>query len=355
LPAAPHIDERFAPVRTLLAHAIAERAFPGATVGVLHRGELALEFACGNSTDEAGSSRVTYASIFDIASVSKVVATTTMAMLLYERGKLDLDSRVASVVPEFAAGGRVTFRMLLAHSSGLPAYLRLFEPAENREQLLARAFAISLVAEPDTTVAYSDIGFIILGVALERIAGASLASFCAREVFAPLGMADTMFCPPSSLHDRIVPTVDDRTFRHKVIQGDVHDENAWVMGGIAGHAGVFSTAGDLLKFAACMLRGGSPIFKRETLDIFTSSQDRPPGTSRALGWDTPSQPSQSGKYLSARSFGHLGYTGTSLWVDPERELAIAFLTNRVWPDCRSEAIKTVRPALHDAIIEALPA
>ena len=355
MPAAPHIDERFAPVRTLLTCAIADHAFPAASVGVLHRGEVVLKLVAGNFTYDAGSPPITTESIFDIASVSKVVATTTVAMLLSERGKLDLDSPVGSIVPEFAAGQRVTFRMLLAHSSGLPAYLRLFEQTKDREELLARAFATKLVAEPNTTVAYSDIGFIILGVALERIAGESLATFCAREIFAPLRMSDTMFCPPSTRRDRIVPTVDDRAFRHKVVQGEVHDENAWVIGGIAGHAGVFSTTGDLLKFAACMLRGGSPILQRATLNIFTQRQSQPSGTSRALGWDTPSQPSQSGKYLSSRSFGHLGYTGTSLWIDPERDLAIAFLTNRVWPDCKSEAIKTVRPALHDAIIEALSA
>jgi CubicO group peptidase (beta-lactamase class C family) len=354
LPATPHIDERFAKVRVLLENAIAEHAFPAASLGVLHRGKTVLELACGTHTYDPASTRVTPDSIFDIASVSKVVATTTMAMLLYERGQLSMDAPVASVLPEFASGDQVTFRMLLAHSSGLPAYLRLFEPAKSREELLKLAFATQLVAGPLTVAAYSDIGFILLGVALERLAGEPLNSFCAREVFAPLDMASTMFCPPKSLRDRIIPTVDDRAFRHKVIQGEVHDENAWVMGGVAGHAGVFSTASDLLTFSTLMLRGGAPLVRRDTLALFTQRQPEPPGTSRALGWDTPSQPSQSGKYFSARSFGHLGYTGTSLWIDPDRDLAVAFLTNRVWPDCNSEAIKAVRPALHDAIIEALP-
>jgi serine-type D-Ala-D-Ala carboxypeptidase len=355
LPAAPPIDERFANVGALLDRAIVEHAFAAAAVGVQYHDQVVLELACGTHTYATGSPAVTTDSIFDIASVSKVVATTTMAMLLYQRSRFELDQSVTSVIPELAAGDRVTFRMLLAHSSGLPAYIRLFEQTSTREGLLARAFATTLVAAPDSTVVYSDIGFIILGVALERLADESLASFCAREVFAPLGMKDTMFCPPADLRPVIVPTMDDRTFRHKVIQGEVHDENAWLMGGIAGHAGVFSTAGDLLKFAACMLRGGSPIFQRETIDLFTRRQTQPSGTSRALGWDSPSRPSQSGEYFSRRSFGHLGYTGTSLWIDPERALAIALLSNRVWPDCSSQAIKTVRPALHNAIIKALPA
>jgi CubicO group peptidase (beta-lactamase class C family) len=278
-----------------------------------------------------------------------------MAMLLHERGRLDLDTSVASLFPEFIAGNRVTFRMLLAHSSGLPAYIRLFERAHSREELLQLAFATNLVAAPLTSSTYSDIGFIILGVALERLTNEPLDSFCSREIFGPLDMTSTMFRPPSSLRNRIVPTVDDRSFRKKIIQGDVNDENAWVMGGVAGHAGIFSTVADLLKFSACMLRGGAPLLRPGTLALFTKRQSEPTGTSRALGWDTPSPPSQSGKYFGSRSFGHLGYTGTSLWIDPEREVAIALLTNRVWPDCKSEAIKTVRPVLHDAIIEALSA
>jgi serine-type D-Ala-D-Ala carboxypeptidase len=337
----------------MLERAIADHAFPAAALGVLHHGEVILEHAAGRHTYEPASLAVSTESIFDIASVSKVVATTSMAMLLHDRGKLDLDAPVSETLPEFKSGDRVTYRMLLAHSSGLPAYIRLFESARTRDAIIASAIATDLVSEPMSVAVYSDIGFIILGVVLERLAREPLDTFCQREIFQPLQMTNTMFSPPPSKRDRIVPTVEDRTLRNRIIQGEVHDENAWVMGGVAGHAGVFSTVADLLKFSALMLRGGAPLFSRDTVALFTARLSRPHGTSRALGWDTPSPPSQSGKYFSPRSFGHLGYTGTSLWIDRDRDFAIALLTNRVWPDCKSEAIKNVRPAVHDGIIEAL--
>src|ERR1700732_4982663 len=167
-------------------------------------------------------------------------------------------------------------------------------------------------------------------------------------------MSNSTFNPPRAPRGKIAPTADDRTFRHKIIQGEVQDENAFVLGGIAGHAGLFSTAGDLTRFAHAMLRGGHPILRLETVAIFTRRESSPPGTSRALGWDTPSNPSQSGKYFGPGSFGHLGYTGTSLWIDPARQLSITLLTNRTWPDCSNQQIKQIRPKFHDAVIEALP-
>jgi CubicO group peptidase (beta-lactamase class C family) len=280
-----------------------------------------------------------------------------MAMLLCERRVLDLDARVLDVIPEFAGSDprrrQVTVGMLLAHSSGLPAYERLYERARTRDELLAAAFSTPFTADPGTRAAYSDIGFIILGELLQRVAGEPLDIFCAREIFQPLAMNHTRFQPPPEWKSQIPPTVDDREFRHRIIQGEVHDENASVMDGVAGHAGIFSTAADVARFAHCMLQGGHPILRRETVDLFTTRQVEPPGTSRALGWDTPSQPSQSGKYFSPRSFGHLGYTGTSLWIDPERQLSVTLLTNRTWPDCSSQRIKEVRPQFHDAVVEAL--
>ncbi len=166
-------------------------------------------------------------------------------------------------------------------------------------------------------------------------------------------MAQTTFNPAKGLREGIPPTIDDHTFRHRVIQGEVQDENASILGGVAGHAGLFSTAGDMALFAHAMLNGGYPILRAETIALFTRRESAPEGTSRALGWDTPSPPSQSGKHFGMRSFGHLGYTGTSLWIDPDRQLSITLLTNRTWPDCQNQAIKQVRPAFHDAIVEAL--
>jgi CubicO group peptidase (beta-lactamase class C family) len=243
--------------------------------------------------------------------------------------------------------------MLLAHSSGLPAYEKLFLRAKTREEFLHAAVATELTAEPGTHAEYSDIGFIVLGVALERLGDETLDTFCQREVFGPLAMSHTTFNPSNTLRENIPPTANDQTFRHRIIQGEVQDENASVMGGVAGHAGLFSTPEDLARFAHAMLNGGRPILRSATIELFTRREAVPAGTSRALGWDTPSSPSQSGKYLSPRSFGHLGYTGSSLWIDPERQLSITLLTNRTWPDCQNHAIKQVRPAVHDAIVEAL--
>lgn len=344
-----------------LRQGIAEHAFPGASVAITSRGRLVALKAMGRLTYDPGSIEVTPASVFDLASVSKVVATTSMAMILYERGLLDLETPVVAIVPEFSPEfasddprrREVTLHLLLAHSSGLPAYEKLFLRAKTRDELLAAAFATPLVADPGTKSEYSDIGFIILGVALERIADEALDRFCQREVFGPLGMGHTAFNPAAASRSSTSPTMDDRSFRKRIIQGEVQDENASVLGGIAGHAGVFATAEDVAIFANAMLQGGAPILRPETLAVFTRRESSPAGTSRALGWDTPSSPSQSGKYFSANSFGHLGYTGTSLWIDPERQLSVTLLTNRTWPDCGSQAIKEARPRFHDAVIEAL--
>ena len=354
-------DYRFRSAFGIVEKAIADHAFPACSLAVVLRGELVAHKALGRFTYDPASPEVSLASIFDLASLTKVVATTAIAMILYERGLLDLEAPVTAIVPEF--GGRfagedtrrheVTLRMLLAHSSGLPAYEKLFLRATNRQDLLEAAFTTQLAADPGTRAKYSDIGFIILGVALERLADEALDVFCQREIFGPLGMTHTTFSPTQALKDSVPPTDDDRSFRHRIIQGEVQDENASVLGGVAGHAGLFSTAGDLAIFAHALLNDGRPILRAATVELFSRRESMPPGTSRALGWDTPSAPSQSGKYFSPRSFGHLGYTGTSLWIDRERQLSIALLTNRTWPDCRNQAIKQVRPAVHDSVMEAL--
>lgn len=347
----------FASAFAILENGIKQRAFSCCSIAVTFQGKLVALKAFGRFTYEPNSPEVTPASIFDLASVTKVVATTTMAMVLYEQGQLDLDMPIVSLMPEFKGNDprrrEATVRQLLAHSSGLPAYEKLFLRAHTRDDLIAAACATPLAADPGTKAEYSDIGFIILGVALERLAEDSLDHFCQHEIFGPLGMAHTAFCPPAIWKPIIPPTADDQLFRHRVIQGEVQDENASVMGGVAGHAGLFADAKDVAIFAHALLQGGRPILRQETIATFTRRENSPPGTSRALGWDTPSSPSQSGKHFSAGSFGHLGYTGTSLWIDPDRQLSVTLLTNRTWPDCRNEAIKQVRPRFHDAVVEAL--
>jgi len=355
-------ESRFARAFSLIRDAVTRRAFPGAALAVTHRGALVLAQGFGHFTYDPDSPPVEIDTIFDLASVTKVVATTAMAMLLYERGLLHLDSPIADTLPDFVRlapqsqrreRSTVTLRMLLAHSSGLPAYVRLFETARNRDELVRAACATPLVAAPGAVAEYSDIGFILVGEMLERLAATPLDDFVQREVFAPLGMSRSCFNPVPHVRRSIPPTEDDRAFRHRVIQGEVNDENAWVMGGVSGHAGVFACATDVARFAECMLRKGSPIFQRHTVEFFTRPETTPANTSRALGWDTPSQPSSSGKQFSPGSFGHLGYTGTSLWIDPGQQLSVTLLSNRTWPNRSSQAIKQVRPLVHDAIVEAL--
>jgi serine-type D-Ala-D-Ala carboxypeptidase len=350
-------DRRFVNAFAILEDAIANHAFPAASIAVTHQGKLVALRACGHFTYDAASPQPAPDTLFDLASVTKVIATTTMAMILYQRGLLDLEMPVIAVVGEFAGEDprrdEVTLRMLLAHSSGLPAYEKLFLSAHTREELLEAVYSTPLVNDPASHVEYSDIGFIILGTALDRLADESLDHFCQREIFGPLGMTHTTFNPAPELRSSIPPTADDQIFRHRIIQGEVHDENASVLSGVAPHAGIFATARDVATFAHGMLQGGHPILRPETLALFTKREASPTGTSRALGWDTPSARSQSGRYFSADSYGHLGYTGTSLWIDPKRGLSITLLTNRTWPDDKNQAIRQMRPRFHDAIIEAL--
>lgn len=385
-------DAIFEQAFSVLRGAIEQRAFPAASISVTHHDQLIALKSFGSIIPADDLVPVTPATLFDVASLTKPIATTTAAALLYERGLLELDAPIIGVIPEFLVDScgvpdprrpEVTFGMLLAHSSGVPAYEKLFLKAQSREDLLVAAFTTPLSAGPGTRAEYSDIGFILLGAALERLTGESLDAFCQREIFGPLAMTNTTFNPPKEIRNKIPPTADERqespdqcgadaparelpppsqppsasrsTFRNRIIQGEVQDENASVLGGVAGHAGLFSTAEDLARFAHAMLQGGSPILRPETIALFTRRESAPAATSRALGWDTPSVPSQSGKYFGPRSFGHLGYTGTSLWIDPDRQLSIALLTNRTWPDCANQAIKQIRPRFHDAVVEALPA
>jgi CubicO group peptidase (beta-lactamase class C family) len=244
--------------------------------------------------------------------------------------------------------------MLLDHSSGLPGYVRLFESTNDRLAMIDACLRQPLTADPGMRTEYSDIGFMILGYLVETITGERLDAYCQREIFALLGMSTTRFCPEAGLRASIPPTEDDRSFRHRILQGEVHDENASVMGGVAGHAGLFSNALDPLRIAACILaRGitpsGSNLFSTQAVALFTQPTQQPPGTSRALGWDTPTAPSSSGKLFSPRSIGHLGFTGTSLWIDLDAGIAVSLLTNRTWPDRSNQAIRELRPRFHDIL------
>jgi CubicO group peptidase (beta-lactamase class C family) len=356
-------EKQFARAFAILREAIEQRAFPGASLAVTHAGALVASQGFGRFTYAEDAPAVQADTVFDLASLTKVMATTAMGMILYDRGQLALDEPVATILPEFATLSPrhnqaerqlVTMRMLLAHSSGLPAYEKLFQFAKTREDVVRSALTARLLHPPGSHTDYSDIGFIILGEALARKADVALDVFAQQEIFAPLGMARTRFRPPEEWKSAIPPTEDEHCYLGRVLQGEVNDENASAMDGVAGQAGVFASATDVAGFAECMLRGGAPIFQRETVKLFTHRAASPVGTTRALGWDTPSRPeSSSGRLFSNVAFGHLGFTGTSLWIDPGHKLSVTLLTNRTWPDRAAQEIREVRPALHDAVVDAL--
>lgn len=356
---------RFAEARSVLDEAIATRAFPGCAFGVWAGGRIETIEALGRFTYDENAPAVTAETVFDLASVSKVVATTAAAMLLHQRGRLELDLPLGELLPGFVVGRapgsparRVTIRHLLAHSSGLPGYVEFFRSTRAPAGLLRACLGLEFEAAPGVRYEYSDPGFILLGKALEVLTCEPLDGFVAREILAPLGMASSGYCPPPKDRKNIPPTEIDQNLRGRRIQGEVQDENASVLGGVAGHAGLFSNVSDLLRFSVEILETVSPIgapriFERETLETFATRQG-PEGSSRALGWDTPSEPSSSGNYFSSRSIGHLGYSGCSLWIDLESAIAVILLTNRTWPDRSSQQIKQLRPAFHNAVRQALP-
>ena len=305
--------------------------------------------------------------VYDVASITKVAATTAASMLLHQRGQLDLDTPLGELLPGFVVGRssaerarHVKLRHLLAHNSGLPGYVELFRTAPTPADLLRACLQLPLEAEPGTRAEYSDIGFILLGKALEVLVREQLGTWVEKEIFRPLELSATRFCPPQSSRALIPPTEEDTTLRNRRIQGEIQDENAWILQGVGGHAGLFSNVPDLLGFANEILaaagagaNAGEPrLFQSATIERFAERQG-PDGSSRALGWDTPSAESSSGRHFSPRSIGHLGYSGCSLWIDLDAGVAVVLLTNRTWPDRQNQAIREVRPAFHDAVRQAL--
>jgi CubicO group peptidase (beta-lactamase class C family) len=322
-------------------------AFPGGVLAVGDREGLIHLHPFGRQTYDENAPPVTAATLYDLASLTKVVATTTMAMILVDEGRLDLEMPVRE---------GVTVRHLLTHSSGLPALAPFFKEIRGKEAYLERIRAMDLTYAPGSRSVYSDPGIILLGVVLEQVAGQPLETFVQERVLGPLGMKDTMYRPPLNLLPRIAPTEFD-PWRGRLIHGEVHDENAFAMGGIAPHAGLFSTAGDLSRFAQMLLNGSiggmGGMVSRETIELFTRKAGIP-DSDRALGWDTKSaEGSSAGTLFSSRSFGHTGFTGTSMWIDPERQIYLILLTNRVNPTRENNLIREARPAVADAVVRAL--
>src|SRR6266567_407468 len=357
-------EAQLQPAYDVIEKAIADKGFPGATLAVGYRGKVAVR-SFGKLSYDAKAAATAPATMYDIASLTKVVATTTLVAKLAEGDfavPLDLDAKIERYLPEWAGGPnpewrhRVTVRHLLTHTSGLPAFKEYWRTSKNKQDTLAKIFAEPLDYEPGTKEVYSDLGIILMAEIIERLTGRTLDDLAKNTIFSPLGMKDSMYKPPKNLWPSIAPTEIDNNLRHRLVQGEVHDENAFAIGGVSGHAGVFSTAPDLAVFSQMLLNGGvyahQRILRRATIAQFTTPQQLSGGT-RTLGWAVPTEGGSSGHYFFAHSFGHTGFTGTSIWIDPDRQLFVVLLTNRVHPTRENTKIQQVRPALHDAVMQAL--
>jgi beta-N-acetylhexosaminidase len=364
-PAPADMATRLKPAFDVMNRGIADGAIPGGVLAVgLHDQLIIRPF--GKLTRDAKAPAVTANTLYDLASLTKVIVTTTSVMILVQQKRLDLDRPVARYLPEWAAAAksdpgptwraRVTIRNLLLHDAGLPAHRDFYKQAKGHDAVLALVLAEPLVHEPGTKVEYSDLGFILLGEIVQRLTGIPLDEYAEQHIFSPLGMNASQFNPPRKLWPMIAPTENDVDFRKRLLQGEVHDENAWALGGVSGHAGLFSTVGDTAIFAQMILNGGiyahHRILTGAIIQQFTARHTIG-DTARTLGWDAVTQPSSSGHYFSPNSFGHTGFTGTSLWIDPDRDLFVIVLTNRVNPTRANEQIRQLRPAVHDAIMQAL--
>lgn len=327
----------FTLARDILDKAISDSVFPGAQVAVIREGKLVWSYQAGGQTYDNNSPAVTAETIYDVASLTKVTSTTPVVMKLVEQRILPLDEPIKDFIPEFSGGDkeRITIRLMLTHSAGLQAYDE-FPLGSSGEEILTSIIERPLVAVPGEKYIYSDFGPILLGKIIKKVTGRSLDNLAESYIFRPLGMKSTMFNPDPSLLPRIAPTEIDRRYQRGLVRGIVHDERAWQLGGVAGHAGLFSTALDLARYTQMMMDegffAGRRYFRRSTIKEFTRRQGIPLDSERTLGWDTPSEEgSLAGDYFSPGSYGHTGFTGTSMWIDPNRKIAVILLTNHVYP------------------------
>lgn len=343
-------------LRTILVAGVRDSAFPGAIAVVGTRDGVVASVAAG-MLDWSPSPLPDDRTLWDMASLTKVVGLTSAMMLLVESGSVDLDAPLQRYIGEWRGPNKetVTVRHLLTHSSGLPAWRPLYKETSSPAEAAALAIATPLDTLPGARMVYSDLGAIILGEVVKRVTGEAFDAFLARRVFEPLGMHETMFRPPAAVLDRVAPTEVD-PWRQRHLRGEVHDENAFALGGVSSHAGLFSTARDLTRLARMYLGGGEldghRFVSAATIAAFTRVQDSTL-SHRALGWETPNGNNSSGRLMSRRAFGHTGFTGTSIWIDPEAGLYVLLLSNRVNPTREHRAIGGVRTTVADAVMRVL--
>ena len=365
-------------IQAAMDRAVQDGVFPGGVLAARSDGDVQVFVAAGTLSLEPASVPVQASTVYDLASLTKPLATATSVLLLVQAGKLQLDVAVGNILVELKGTpiGSATLRDLLTHRSGLPGWRPLYErlvveglawgrgePSVVRQAVLRLIKDEPLVSRIGEQTLYSDLGFILLGFAVERASGLLLDEYFAQAVAHPLGARPLFFSraastSPSSVNQpgvMIAPTEWDE-WRKRLLKGDVHDENAAAMGGVAGHAGLFGTAEAVLAVSGAWLasyHGDRSLLDRELVRQFTTRQSQTPRSSWALGWDTPSVPSSSGTHCSPEAFGHLGFTGTSLWIDPQRRLEVVLLTNRVHPSRKNDAIRAFRPMIHDLVYREL--
>jgi len=350
----PGPPNRLGVLDSIVQNAIRQGQMPGAVLLVWHNGQVMYRKAFGNRSLEPRRETMTLDTIFDLASLTKVVATTTAIMQLMERGQVRLNDPVAKYIPEFAQNGKedITVRNLLTHYSGLRGDLDLAQAWQGHDTAFSMAFAETPAIPPGSRFLYSDINFIVLGALIERVSGTSEDDYCLKNIFTPLGMTHTRYLPPAAWKSAIAPTEYDE--QGKMLRGIVHDPTARRMGGVAGHAGLFSTVGDLSKFAQALLKG-SAVLPALMVEKMTTPQQPPTSDSlRGFGWDIDSPLSSNrGELLPVGSFGHTGWTGTSIWIDPTTRTYIILLTNSIHPRGKGNVI-ALRAKIATAVVAALP-
>ncbi len=361
--------DSLARIDSIMIHAIEDSALPGGQIVVVKDGANVVNKSFGKQTYEIKSPPINNETLFDIASLTKVVATTSAIMKLYDEQKIQLDDSVTKFIPDFGNKGKekITIRNLLLHNGGLPAFKRLYLTCKSPQEVLDSIYQTETIYPIGDSTVYSDFDFILLGKIIEKVSGLTLDKYVDSVFFKPLGMSSTIFFAkigsasggnlPSSIWGKIAPTEYDSVYRKRLIQGEVHDENAFALGGISGHAGLFSTASDLSIFIQMIMNGGSyggkQYIKPETIKLFTTRQSNK--STRALGWDTKTVNgySSAGTLFGEKSFGHTGFTGTSVWIDQEKKIFVILLTNRVYPTRNNNKIMQIRPIVHDAVIKAV--
>lgn len=371
----------FAAVEQALEEAAQRGVFPGAVLLVSRNGETLFERAVGKRSIDADSAPMRPEVVFDLSSLTKPLATTLAVMMLVHEKRLGLDDRVTRFFHNFGVHGKthVTFRHLLTHSSGLAAHRPFFKDVaalekkgrpnfvasrEAKEWVYEQVHREKLEAPPGTRAVYSDLGFMVLGQVVETVSGQTLDRFCQTRIFAPLKLSSTAFVDLSQLRQKRVEPIRDMIaptqrcpWRKRVLCGEVDDENAYAMGGVAGHAGLFGTARDIDVIANHLkdIAGGAPgLLPKDLVDRMWTLDTSVPGSTRTLGWDTPSpQRSLAGTKMSQHTVGHLGFTGVSLWLDLERGVNVVLLTNRVHPTRDNDKIVEFRPRIHDLVMETV--